>query len=317
MAGPEVAEAPAAGLFLVSAVLFVTAMSLIVLRFSTVVLMKALLHALVLPIFFIPVLGGIADSGIRTATHFVDVQLGYAIAASQGAAARTFNDAWHLTVWSARETALLAEDTAHALTTLVRSHIPLAIAAAFGPIPFSIEALREWLMHSHAHSIPQAIKQAEASAVKHATAEVDKIRAAVAAATAGAVAIPGTIGWDIPDVVGWARGKLGDLNARVGRLEKAVGIGAIAGVVVGLIAREFPWIRCRNMNRLGKQLCNTPVQDFERLLGAGVLGATLLTGTLDLKEFAREMQAVVGAAGHEMRVFLAATVPGESTSILP
>lgn len=293
-AAPAAAEAPAVVLFAVSAVAIVTAMSLVMLRFSTVVLVGGLLRALTFGVSWIPWVGSASTGATNKVIHAVDKALGEAISASQAVATRTFHDAWKITTWTAREIALLAEDTAAAVQAIVTSHVPLTIAASLGPLTLAIETLREAYNHLNRHTIPDAIRQAEARAAATTRATIGRLEGAVAHAAAGAVAIPGTVGWTVPDVLGWARGKLAGVNARLTRLEKLVGLGALTGVLLNVIAREIPWVRCRNMNRLGKELCGTPVQDFENLLGSLAFDALALYTLLDLVEFAHEMQSVIG-----------------------
>lgn len=300
-AAPAAAEAPAVVLFAVSAVAIVTAMSLVMLRFSTVVLVGGLLKALTFGVSWIPWVGSASTGATNKVIHAVDTALGVAIQASQAVATRTFHDAWKITTWTAREIALLAEDTAAAVQAIVTSHVPLTIAASLGPLTLAIEALREAYNHLNRHTIPDAIRQAEARAAATTRATIGRLEGAVAHAAAGAVAIPGTVGWTVPDVLGWARGKLAGVNARLTRLEKLVGLGALTGVLLNVIAREIPWVRCRNMRTLGKAACDTPVQQWEGLLADLLGGAILFSGAVTLPELAKAIQDVTAELAEGVR----------------
>lgn len=79
----------------------------------------------------------------------------------------------------------------------------------------------------------------------------------------------------------------GDLRARIGRIEKALGLGVFAAVVYRILAKVAPWLFCRNVNKLGRVVCGLDQNTMNALV------ATLL-GTLALRDL--ETIARFGAA---------------------
>lgn len=102
------------------------------------------------------------------------------------------------------------------------------------------------------------------------------------------VVLPGRIGrlgGRVGSLERWIRGQA----ARVRSIERAtVGVGAAALVGLALGRIGLGWIRCRNVSKLGRGVCRSPVD----LLDAILAGALLVYGTYSLVEFAREMQDV-------------------------
>lgn len=82
------------------------------------------------------------------------------------------------------------------------------------------------------------------------------------------------------------------LRSRLKTLEKAVAFGAIAAVVLRVLAKRFPWLFCRKVKTAGKLVCGMD----EDLFGALLTDALLLAGTFSLAEFARELATVEAQA---------------------
>jgi len=95
-----------------------------------------------------------------------------------------------------------------------------------------------------------------------------------------------------------AHGKeLADHRARLKRIEKALGLGVIAGLVYKVLARVAPWLFCRNVKRLGNTACGMDASLLDDLL----VGILLFTGTLSLVDFAKALQGVVGVSEQGLR----------------
>jgi hypothetical protein len=88
----------------------------------------------------------------------------------------------------------------------------------------------------------------------------------------------------------------GGVSLRLSRLEKLLGIGALTGAVVRVLAKRFPWLFCRNVGKLGRAVCG---------LNANTLNAltAILFGVLLVKDYqglVREMQDVEHEAAQEV-----------------
>lgn len=107
--------------------------------------------------------------------------------------------------------------------------------------------------------------------------------------------IPQVINRDIPRLKGKTRAHdhdISNLRARVKRIEKALGLGIIAGIVVRTLAKVAPWIFCRNVKRVARQLCGTNSNLIDDLL----MGTIAIGGALSIVELAKELQTVMGPA---------------------
>jgi hypothetical protein len=91
----------------------------------------------------------------------------------------------------------------------------------------------------------------------------------------------------------------GDLRARVGRIEKALGLGVFAALVYRILARVAPWIFCRNVNKLGRAVCSLDDAAMQALL-AGLLGAVAIEDLQQLARFEAAIAKDVAAAVREV-----------------
>jgi len=100
------------------------------------------------------------------------------------------------------------------------------------------------------------------------------------------VVIPGAIR-AAEQAIGRTARQVRSLWKRIGRLERLV-LGAAAAGVVGYALTHLgsTWIRCRNWNRLGREVCRTPFDDIDALLG--LLAATAVT--LEFRELVKLAQ---------------------------
>jgi len=88
-----------------------------------------------------------------------------------------------------------------------------------------------------------------------------------------------------------AQGKeLADHDARIKRIEKALGLGVLATLVYRVLARVAPWLFCRNWKVLGRAVCGMNPDNLAALL-------TLLLGVFALSDLRRTAQIAEDALG--------------------
>lgn len=301
---PVVPEIPAAVLFAVSAVAFLSFFILYMLRFGARAVITGLLGGLasLLPTIF--GLRHVVESGVDSVAKAVDDVLGEWASKAQGVGVATFNDAWKLTKWVGKAMADLAAETARAFHLVVTSTIPSAVRSASGFLQSQLAAALLRLHHLEqtvVAGLRADIASIEASVKRDARTAETAIHAAEHAIT---VTVPDAIGSAVADVRGWTSKQIRRLSRRLTAVEKAVGLTALSGVVVAVIARQIPWVRCQNVGKVGKALCGTSTSSLDRMLEDALLGATLIVATIDLVELSREMQAVVADTATVTRVLL-------------
>lgn len=308
MIGVVAPEVPAAGLFVIGLVAAVTALFLVLLRFSAVTLIGGLLRWLAHLVSWVPFVGGLTEDGINAGINAVDEALGAAVAASTGLASSMIHDAWKLTVWVGDTIADLATSTAHAVTAIVTSTIPNAVHSITHPITLSIGAIETRVLSIERAALKDLrgkINAARAAAAGALVLVTTRIHAAEHAIT---TTIPADLAGIETDIRGWTSKQLRRLTRRMSAVEEAIGLTALTGLIVAVIARQLPWIRCPNVGRAARQLCGMPVTQVEKLLADLALGATLIFGTLSLSQFAKQMQGIVGEAASEVSHFWRADV---------
>lgn len=304
MIGVVAPEVPAAGLFVVGLVAAVTALFLVLLRFGAVTLIGGLLRWLAHLVSWVPFVGGLTEDGINAGINAVDEALGAAVAASTGLASSMIHDAWKLTVWVGDTIADLATSTAHAVTTIVTSTIPNAVHAITHPITLTVAEIEARIGRVERHALAdvrnaiRAVKAATAGALVLVT---NRIRAAEHSI---ASTLPAELGRVETDIRGWTSKQLRRLTRRMSAVEEAIGLTALTGLIVTVIARELPWIRCPNVGRAAKSLCGMPVNSLEKLLGEALLATTLVVATIDLVELSRELQPLMVDTATVTRVLL-------------
>lgn len=296
-------EVPAAGLFVVGLLAAMVALSLVLLRFGAVTIVGGLLRWLAGIVSWVPFVGHLTEDGVNAGINYVDKQLGDAVAASVGLAVSMLHDSWKLTVWVGDTIADLAMSTEHAVTTIVTSTIPTAVHNVTHPIAADLARIEARIGSVER----EAVRELEASIAgleKRAGQLERKLERELAA---GEAAVAGTLGREIAQV---EREALHGIDAlrdklthRLSRVEKLLGIGALTGVVVNVIARHFPWIRCGNVGKVGKHLCGMPVNQLEGLLAQVAIDGLAIVGTVSLLDFAEAMQAVVGEVADETQHF--------------
>lgn len=298
-------EVPAAGLFVVGLAFAATALFLVFLRFGAVTLVGGLLRWLAGIVSWVPFVGHFGVDAVNAGVNFVDAELGKAVHAAAGTSVSLLEDSWKLTRWVGDAMADLATATEHALSTIVTSTIPNAVHTLTHPIAQDIAAVEERLGSIERTAVKDlraeiaGLERQAGKATRKLEREIAAAETAVIGATAGTIKTAQRELWHGIDELRDTIGK------RLSKIEKSVGLVALTGVIVSVVAKHWRWIRCPNVAKVGNHLCNMPVRQLEDLLAQAALGSLVIFGTVSLVEFAETMLAVeeelVGAITHGFR----------------
>lgn len=289
---------PAAALFAAALLTVAVAILLILMRFVTITLVGSMLRWIGRQLSHLWFVGGWVEGQIESGVRYVDDALSNAISASSHLAVGFFQDGWKLTKWIGNTIADLAAETLHGFQTIVTHTVPAMIAERLHPLQVLLRGLEARVVGIERDALSNI-----RDGIDRLRARGDEIlRSAEASAAAAASAVAGTLRGEIGDVAGTARRELGDVRDRLGRrigtLERAVGIGALTGVVVSIVARELPWVRCRNVGKVGKALCGMPMDGrLDDLLA----GALLISGTVSIVELSKELQGITDDVAEGVR----------------
>lgn len=303
-AAPEV---PAAVLFVFGVLAFLTFLILLLLRLGANVLIRGLIGALAK---FLPSWFGIrhdVEKGIAYVANAVDDVLGTAASATQGVGIAAFHDAWKLTRMVGHTIADLAHETAHRFRVIEDSLIPGAILEPIRRLRGEAAALERELSHLEGQVTADLRKGIGAAEAAARTAEAALAGELATAEHAITTTIPNELNRVQGDIRGWTSKQLRRLSRRLSAVEEAVGLTALAGVIVGVIAREIPWVRCRNVGKVGKALCGLPVRWLEALLSDAI--EALVVGDLC------QLIVLMSAAAEEFEPVLLAFVDVEDALI--
>lgn len=267
------------------------------------------------------VLAGALDIGfplIGHAFHFLSV----GIMALDSAINAALVDGVDGTKWALAKmfnfTALLIERTYSAIADgleanynairhLAEHLIPSLIAAAIRPLTGAVHSLSHqlaylWrvvtsLAHAVAHAADTTVPRVIQRTVTVTRVEVEKQTKTVVQAVAGALPQVGSIGRTVHGIDETLKETLRKLSP-----------AALAGVFVGSILSitGLTWLRCGNVNRVGKSICGLNANTLEGLL-AGLLS---IFGTIGIVKFAGDIQDVVADFGGEVTHFWRADLAG-------
>jgi hypothetical protein len=219
-------------------------------------------------------------------------------AKSEHAAGYFFHGMALIARWMARETEHLALDVLGWATWLQQVHLPkwvkAMIYAAFPPA--LIARLVRAAVHANLPHVGRTVTTKVEHVVTHTVTRIVR-------ATSGAVAIPG---WAIalPGRVGGLERDLSGLRKRVKELEKGAAIAVTAGLAIRLLRKlKLGCLAGRNGKAIAKRLCGIDTGLIDALLAA----TTLFVGTISLREFAKEMEAVTEEAAGLVRGFIRET----------
>jgi len=175
-----------------------------------------------------------------------------------------------------------ADDLARAISVLIHHKIPAIVHRITAPIDAraraalrvahrSISLIRE-LDHRVArwlHGIDRLLRDTVIPRIRHAERAIARV-----------------ITRDLPALRRRERAlerEVIGLRSRIGRIEKALGLGIFAALVYKVLARVAPWLFCRNWKVLGRAVCGMRPDSLANLL-ALLLGAWALS---DLRRTAR------------------------------
>jgi hypothetical protein len=194
--------------------------------------------------------------------------------------------------WMARELLALAVDVYSWANWLQRAHLPRWVKALIYALlpPLILPAVLKALRHvkfGHVVTRIQTLEHTVTQRIVHVTKVV---------AAAGA-AVPGWV-IHLPGRIGRVEREQADVWKRLRHLEKYVGaLGAVALFVTALRKLGLNWIRCRNVKRVGKQLCGMDAGLLDSLLldGVAVLSVvSVVTFAEALREVEDEALAIMG-----------------------
>jgi hypothetical protein len=214
---------------------------------------------------------GALSGMLRSLVHTVDSYLAEAVLWSGKAAATFFHFFLSINLWIAREIADLAGDVWHAIsstTTTTVNHVTKVVThTVVKPLTKSVTVVTKTSV-------------AGLRAMNH---RVDILARRVAHLTAAtAVAIPSA--W--PRLRGAER-RIENQARRLTRLEKGTMAAVGAGIVGAALARlGLGWTRCRNVNKVGKQVCGMDADLLASLLGSSLL----LVSAISIEQLARELR---------------------------
>jgi len=219
-------------------------------------------------------LGPVA-SALRAADHAIQVALSETATGAEKATLYLFNQAVHLLVLTGHTIWQLGYRMGEALQGLVHTTIPRlvdvgthALSRAVHRVALTVAHVEQTLTHKIARSVA-VLEHALAHDFGIARRGIDVLERDLA----------------------HAEKRVGRLAGRLSRVEKLLGLAAFAGLLVRALERlGLKWLRCGNVNKVGKQLCGMNPSLLESLLA----DALLIGGTLSLVALAEEMQGVVG-----------------------
>lgn len=226
--------------------------------------------------------GGVADAIVR-ADQSVYNWFGDLLQHTEPIVAQMFRYFAEVFEKPARQVALAVADTAHTLTMLRQFVIPAMIAAKVAWIPRHLAALEA--------DVARLLHRAPVHITKDIT---NYAKGAFTTVVHTAVSVP----W--PRIRAAER-DIAALRKRVGKLAHRVPVALTAAALTAIVARtSFRWVRCSKVGKFNKGVCGMN-QDY---LDDFLLGALVIAGSINLRDEARAMQAVMEPAVSFTRAFV-------------
>jgi hypothetical protein len=234
-----------------------------------------------------------AAEGVASVVNYVDHRISVSAAHTMAPVAAWFSGiaAWLTTI--AYTAGNFAHDVEYGVVRLTTVVLPREIGQATRPIRRrltraekrlvavggSIIALRHWINGQlHHHVYPE---------LKHLLHQTT-------------VALPRAIG-RVGHRVGELEHELTHPTTKwLRRIAARMWLVALFGLLVRTLARKFPWLFCRKVKSVGNRLCGLD-QD---LLNALLLDTVIIGGSISVAEFAKDLQAIEGAAVNLMSGFI-------------
>jgi hypothetical protein len=202
------------------------------------------------------------------------------------------------------------QQTESALHYLVRWKIPEFVGAVTDPLAFAIRELEKAgraVTHEVTHVVKPYINDITKDITRTVT-RVEKVTTTVYKTTTKSVAI------DLPKVwhgIDTAERDASKAWERANEAVKKLSIPAVLGLVAASVFEglKLGWLRCSNVNRVGRFLCG-----FDRaLLDALLLGLAAWLGTIGIEAFAKDVQAVTRDFDDVVRKFWQADKAGSGS----
>ena len=223
--------------------------------------------------------------------------------------------AWHETMhqlgvaWHdiAHTTDVTVINTHQAFRTIKKYTIPFAISVAVGPLTPLLKLLQaqvktlESVPHTVVQKITRVIHAQPTLLTTHELQQIAKMAAADALPVPAAFPNPWPRIRDIAkEIENLGKGTVDTTK----KLTVSGALGLVAASVFGVLG--LGWLKCSNVNRVGKALCG-----FDRLaLDALLAGLAAVFGTIGLEAFAKDVQGVTSDLEGAVRYFWRATGSG-------
>jgi hypothetical protein len=166
----------------------------------------------------------------------------------------------------------------HRVTRPISRKASKALAGALAA-GLAVRHLRHYVERLYTHTIRPAIRHAEHAIDVTIPRDLGRIRSRIRDAERS-ITHPSTR---------WLR-----------RTAAAMWGAALLGLMVRTLARRFPWLFCRKVKNVGGRICGLDPGLLESLL----LDTVLITGTVSVVAFARELQAIEGEAVSLLGAFI-------------
>lgn len=245
--------------------------------------------------------------GIEAANSYVNNALAAAVKGSEWAWHEVLHAnavLWHDTTAAVAD---LAEATERALVHLPRAITNTIIPAWVYPLRTTVHYLQKLLarLEHTVATLPRTITHTVTHEATKVITKVEKVTRVVTKpeitvvhqAVAGTLPRVGAIEREVTGLEKWVRAHTKDATA-----------AGIAALLIGsaLAKMGMSWLRCSNVNRVGKFLCG-----FDRVaLDALLAGLAVYLGTIGIEAFAKDVQAVTLDFEKEVRKFWRGNVTG-------
>lgn len=206
-------------------------------------------------------------AGLDRLDHWVQSILASGLLASETVIAKWWHAQKELVLYTYDSLAFFAHRTLSAFDALVHGTLPKVVTSVTRPVVNDLAAIRRVLRAEVRHFELEIAHRAHAI---EATLErdfgrawrgIDHIRAR-----------------DIPKLWKWAVGAGAAiialrkyahrvLSRRISRLERLVLGSALAGTILFVVTRAFPWLRCTNVRNVARAICRFPTGALNLLLG--------------------------------------------------
>jgi hypothetical protein len=188
---------------------------------------------------------------------------------------------------------LFAERTALAFERLTTVVLPRELGKATRPInrkataALGLAGLTAAALRRYAHGIDRLLHREIIPAVRHAAHAID-------------VTIPRELG-RVRSRVGQLERDLTHPSTRwLRRIAEAMWLTTLLGLMLRTLARRFPWLFCRQVKGVGNRVCSLDSGLFQSLLA----DTLIISGSISLVAFAKELQAIEGEAAQLIRGFI-------------